>query len=177
MAINDSNKEKRLISLLVAYNHIIMRIEFTKVAKKCFAACNSPDLKRLSRELVAASSGCCETRCGFLKIGLTVEFSSAKPNQAKIRIKIELIQCLSLFWICHAPVMITKSIAVRELLTTASHCLEFGSIPTILKYILMILAAPQPLKTSFHGTRLAQNLALCSICTNFCCKFAQCSDH
>ena len=79
--------------------------------------------------------------------------------------------------ICHAPGMITKSIAVRELLTTASRCLEFGSISTILKYILMILAAPQPLKTSFHGTRLAQNLALCSICTNFCCKFAQCSDH
>ena len=79
--------------------------------------------------------------------------------------------------ICHAPAMITKSIAVRELLTTASRCLEFGSISTILKYILMILAAPQPLKTSFHGTRLAQNLALCSICTNFCCKFAQCSDH
>ena len=79
--------------------------------------------------------------------------------------------------ICHAPVMITKSIAVRELLTTASRCLEIGSISTILKYILMILAAPQPLKTSFHGTRLAQNLALCSICTNFCCKFAQCSDH
>ena len=34
-----------------------------------------------------------------------------------------------------------------------------------LRKMCIILAASQPLKTSFHGIRLAQNLALSSACT------------
>ena len=35
----------------------------------------------------------------------------------------------------------------------------------MIKYIWIVLAAPQPLKTSFHGIWLAQNLAFRSACT------------
>jgi hypothetical protein len=39
----------------------------------------------------------------------------------------------------------------------------------MLKLILIILASPQPLKTSFHGIWLAQNLAFRSACTTLPC--------
>ncbi|MBQ1738542.1 MAG: hypothetical protein II040_09950, partial [Muribaculaceae bacterium] len=44
---------------------------------------------------------------------------------------------------------------------------KIGCAWEMLKLILIILASPQPLKTSFHGIWLAQNLAFRSACTIF----------